>query len=124
MKIITADARRLTTTPNATMTTLASPTLGNAGSAVWTVQMNPNAEGPEHAFEGEVIWAVTCGEANLFCEAGVTLLSAGDTAVLPGQLMRRFVAGPDGFEAVVATSAPGMVRRGDDGSLAVPPWVA
>lgn len=124
MQIITADTRRNVTTPNGTMTTLASPTLGGASSSVWMVQMNPDAEGPEHAFEGEVVWAITLGETVVRCGGVESSLAAGDTVVLPGGAMRQFVAGPDGFQAVATTLAPGNVQRGDGGTVAVPPWVA
>lgn len=124
MHIITADSRRFVTTPNGTMATLASPTLGGAAFSLWTVDMVPGAEGPEHAFEDEVIWAVIEGETLLRCSGVEERLAAGDTAVLPGGVMRQFAAGPNGFRAVASTPAPGAVTRGDDGSVAVPPWVA
>lgn len=124
MQIITSDARRHITTPNATMTTLASPSVGGAASSVWIVRMDPGVEGPEHAFEDEVVWAVTQGEAILQYSNLEARLQAGDTVVLPGRQMRRFVAGAAGFEAFASTRAPGTVTRGDDGSTAVPPWVA
>jgi quercetin dioxygenase-like cupin family protein len=124
MYVVTADTRRSTTTPNATMTTLASPTLGGATSSLWLVEMNPYAEGPEHAFEDEVIWAVVRGSAELTCAGERAELRAGDTAVLPGGAMRRLVAGPDGFSAVATSPAPGTVTRADGLPAGTPAWVA
>lgn len=124
MRIVTADTRRSTTTPNATMTTLASPSLGAAAGSLWLVDMNPAAEGPMHAFESEVVWSLTRGTAELRVDGSTTLLAEGDTAVLPGGMMRQFVAGPEGFAAVVCTPAPSRVSRADGTSVGVPDWVA
>jgi quercetin dioxygenase-like cupin family protein len=124
MQIVTADTRRSTTTPNATMTTLASPTLGAASVSLWLVEMQQGATGPVHAFDDEVVWSITRGEAELTCEGSSTRLGTGDTAVLPGGVMRRFVAGPEGFSAVVTTSTPGAVVRGDGTPAGTPEWVA
>jgi hypothetical protein len=50
-----ADAR-ITSTPNATMTTLASPTLGATdGRSLWVVDMTAGATGPMHIFDTEQI---------------------------------------------------------------------
>lgn len=124
MQIITSGERRPVVTPNGTMTTLASPTLGGASSSMWTVHMNPGAAGPVHAFTDEVVWAVTDGHADVTCGDDSRTLAAGDTVVLPGGVMRQFVAGPQGFSAVASTGVPGTVQRADTGESAVPPWVA
>ena len=129
MQIVTAAARRETTTPNATMTTLASPTLGAAGASLWLVEMHPDAAGPVHAFDSEVVWAITRGPARL--EVGSTAptsrgrpASAGDTVVLAAGEMRQFVAGPDGFAAVATTAGSGAVTRQDGQPADIVPWVA
>lgn len=124
MQIVRATDRRVTTTPNATMTTLASPTLGGCRGSLWWVEMNPGAENPEHAFGEEVVWSVTRGEATIWVAGEAHALGAGDTAVLPAGRMRRIVAGPDGFTAAVLTTAPSLVSRSDGLRAVVPPWVA
>lgn len=124
MRIITSAERRTVTTPNGTMTTLASPTLCGASSSMWWVRMAPGAAGPVHAFANEVVWAITDGHAEVTCGDDSQVLAAGDTVVLPGGVMRQFVAGPQGFSAVASTVAPGTVQRADTGESAVPPWVA
>jgi quercetin dioxygenase-like cupin family protein len=129
MRIVTADTRRSTTTPNGTMTTLASPTLGGARHPLWVVDMNPGVEGPVHAFEDEVVWAVTDGAGSVRVDGIESAFAAGDTLVLAAGEPRRFSAGPEGFRAVVTTSAPGRVSRGDGGDgdgeeAVVPDWVA
>ncbi len=124
MQIVTAADRRETATPNATMTTLASPTLGAAGASLWLVEMHPDATGPAHAFDSEVVWAITHGRARL--EVGPTTydLAEGDTVVLPAGEMRRFTAGPEGFGAVATTVGSGAVTRADGEPAGVVPWVA
>ena len=124
MHVVRSADRRVTTTPNGTMTTLASPTLGEARSSVWLVEMGPGAQGPEHSFVDEVVWAIIAGEASVTCDGSETTLDAGDTAVLPASAMRRICAGDAGFSAVVTTPAPGTVTRGDGEVVGVPEWVA
>ena len=124
MTVVAAAERRTSTTPNGAMTTLASPTLGAAGASLWLVEMHPDAVGPAHAFDSEVLWAVTAGSAVLDLDGEHHALAAGDTAVLPAGVLRRFTAGPDGFSAVATTAGPGEVTRDDGTSAGVPPWVA
>ena len=124
MKIVRAEDRRVTTTPNATMTTVASPSLGESTGSLWWVEMNPKAENPEHAVGEEVVWAVTSGQATIWLGGQAHDLLAGDTAVLPAGIMRRIVAGPDGFTAAVTTASPTLVTRADGLPAVIPPWVA
>ena len=105
------------------MTTLASPTLGGATQSLWLVAMQPGASGPVHAFADEVIWAVTRGSLELHSAGSITTLDAGDTAVLPGGVLRQFIAGPEGFEAVATAPAHTVVTREDGTSVGTPDWV-
>jgi len=123
MQVVRRETRRISTTPNGAMTTLASPTLGHAGQSLWLVRMESGARGPEHAFTTEVLWSLTEGSAELLTGDGATTLAAGDTVVLPAGEFRRFVAGPDGFTAVATSPAPTSVRRPDGSDEVVPPWV-
>jgi quercetin dioxygenase-like cupin family protein len=121
---VTAGERRVAETPNAVMTTLASPTLGGSTASLWLVEMHPSAVGPEHAFDGELIWALTRGAGRLTADGSTCALEAGDTVVLPGGVMRQFSAGPDGFTAVVSGPGVSAVTRADGEPAGVPPWVA
>ena len=51
MSVIRCGEARRTETPNAVMTTLASPTLGGARQALWRVDMTGGQAGPLHAFD-------------------------------------------------------------------------
>lgn len=123
MQIVHAADRRETTTPNATMTTLASPTLGGAESSLWLVEMPAAVRGPEHSFAGEVLWAITAGCGTVAIGGGERPFEAGDTLVIPAGEMRQFTAGVAGFSAAV-TVRDGEVTRGNGDPAGVPLWVA
>ena len=122
--IVTSAERRVSETPNGVMTTLASPTLGGSRASLWLVEMHPGAGGPEHAFDGELVWALTRGTAELTIAGTTSTLAAGDTAVLPAGVLRTMTAGPDGFTAVVTGPGGSTVSRSDGQPAVVPPWVA
>lgn len=117
-----ADARR-TTTPNAVMTTLASPTQGAAGLAVWRVRMDPGASGPPHRFDTEQVWTVLAGSARIELDGGEHEVGEGDTVVMPAGVPRRIHAGPQGVTTVVAAAA-GARATADGGSPVLPAWIA
>jgi Uncharacterized protein, possibly involved in glyoxylate utilization len=123
MQIVRAADRRTTTTPNATMTTLASPTLGGADSSLWLVEMPAGIQGPEHSFAGEIIWSITAGSASVRVGEVDHPLEVGDTVILPGGEMRQFTAGATGFSGIV-TVRDGQVTRDSGESAGVPAWVA
>ncbi|WP_250280113.1 cupin domain-containing protein [Frankia sp. Cppng1_Ct_nod] len=118
-----ADARR-TTTPNATMTTFASPTQGGAASAMWRVDMATGAKGPVHSFDVEQIWTVLDGAATIDIADHSHSVATGDTVILPAGVPRQIHADPNlGFAAVVAAPA-GARARPIDGDEVVPAWIA
>ena len=130
-----AETRR-TETPNAVMTTLASPTQGQSAQALWRVEMRPGQAGPLHGIDAEQVWTVLAGGASVEAGADVAVLSPGDTIVLPADMARRITAdAAAGLVAIVA--APATMRAFRlDGSAAdpqpaaadvgkmVPAWVA
>ncbi|MBN9103167.1 MULTISPECIES: cupin domain-containing protein [unclassified Pseudonocardia] len=117
-----ADARR-TATPNAVMTTLASPTQGGTGLAVWQVRMDPGASGPPHRFDAEQVWTVLTGSARIELDGAEHAVGEGDTVVMPAGVPRRVHAGERPFTAVVA--APAGARATADGADPVlPAWIA
>ncbi|GGL28787.1 cupin domain-containing protein [Planomonospora parontospora] len=136
MSVIRAAEARRSTTPNAVMTTFASPTLGGAGQALWRVDMAPGREGPLHAFETEQIWTLLEGGATVDLAGEKIDLVAGDTVVMPADLPRQvFADARDGFVAIVAALPggraynPGGVSPEDACELAprdaeriTPPW--
>lgn len=132
-----AESRR-TETPNAVMTTLASPSQGGAGHAVWRVDMSPGQSGPLHAWDTEQVWTVLDGSAAFELDGEVLTVAAGDTLILPADALRRISAGPAvSFAAIVvapagtraytpdSTVAAAAVARGcavPDGQKLTPAW--
>ncbi|MFD0407716.1 cupin domain-containing protein [Kitasatospora sp. NPDC127116] len=129
------DARR-TATPNAVMTTYASPTQGSAALAVWHVDMAAGTKGPLHAMDTEQVWTLLTGTARVDLAGEAFTLAAGDTAVLPADTVRQ-IATTDGFTAVVASLSPAHAYNPDartpegacglaprDDQRVLPPWIA
>jgi quercetin dioxygenase-like cupin family protein len=130
-----AESRR-TETPNAVMTTLASPTQGGAGQAVWRVDMRPGQAGPLHAIDTEQVWTVLDGGASVELDGELLAVAPGDTLILPADAPRRITADPAaGFTAIVAAPAGtraytldgtrvGARCAAPDGEKLIPAWVA
>jgi quercetin dioxygenase-like cupin family protein len=125
MPVIRSADRRRTETPNAVMTTLASPTLGSAGHSLWRVDMRPGAEGPAHAFDVEQVWTALDGGAAIELGGEVCTLAPGDTIVMPGGVPRRVRADPArGFVAIVTAPAGARASTSEGVDRGVPAWIA
>lgn len=136
MRVIRNAETRRTETPNAVMTTLASPTQGESAQAVWRVEMRPGQAGPLHGIDAEQVWTVLDGGAGIEAGADTASLRPGDTIVLPADIARRITADPRaGLVAIVA--APASMRAfvlsgtpagphpaAADADKLVPAWVA
>ena len=126
MTLIPASKARRTETPNAVMTTLASPTLGAAGRSLWRVQMGPAQAGPEHVFDVGQIWTATAGRATVELDGERIELAEGDTVVISPNVTRRIVAGDrdPGFSAIVTAAAGARASLPDGTDSGVPAWIA
>jgi quercetin dioxygenase-like cupin family protein len=125
MPLIPQSETRRTETPNAVMTTLASPTQGGAEHSVWRVEMAPGASGPAHAFDAQQVWTAVAGAATVELDGEALAVAAGDTLVLPSQAPRRIVAdSAAGFTAIVAGSSAGRATLTDGTDRGIPPWIA
>ncbi len=129
MPVIKAAQARRTQTANAVMTTLASPTQGDAGQALWRVDMQPGQTGPLHSINAEQIMTVIAGGATVQLGAEAASVARGDTVVIPANLPRQISADRrDGLVAIVAGRAgPQAHVLGDScaapaGETVVPPW--
>ncbi|MFC4911277.1 cupin domain-containing protein [Actinomadura gamaensis] len=106
MTVIRAAETRRTTTPNGTMTSLATPTQGGTSAlAVWRVEAVPGVTGPLHAFDAEQVWTCVGGAADFLVGDDRVGVASGDTLVLPAGVARQMIISPDGFQAVVAAPA-------------------
>jgi quercetin dioxygenase-like cupin family protein len=125
MPIVRREHCRRTETPNAVMTTLASPTLGGAERAIWRVEMNAGQAGPLHSFDREQVWTVTAGGATVELGPQTETVSAGDTIILPPSVPRRVIADPgDGLCAIVTAAAGARASLIDGTDRGVPEWIA
>ncbi|MDY0814004.1 cupin domain-containing protein [Kitasatospora purpeofusca] len=122
MSVIRSTDARRTETPNAVMTTFASPAQGGTGLALWRVEMRPARSGPRHAMDTEQVWTFLTGTAVVDLDGEEFTLGAGDTLVLPADLPR-LMRSVDGFTAVVASPAPSMAVNLDTGDRVAPPWI-
>ena len=136
MPVIRCSETRRTETPNAVMTTLASPIQGGAGQAVWRVDMRPGQAGPLHAIDTEQVWTVLDGGATVELDGQALTLGPGDTIILPADAPRRVSADPvAGFAAIAVAPAGTRAYTLDgtrvapgcavpDGDKLIPAWVA
>ena len=136
MPVIRHAESRRTETPNAVMTTLASPTQGGAGQAVWRVDMRPGQSGPLHAIDTEQVWTVLDGGASVELDGQRLTVAPGDTLILPANAPRRITADPQAGLAAIAAAPAGTraytldgTRVGadcavPDGDKLIPAWVA
>ncbi len=118
-----AQARR-TQTPNALMTTLASPSQGpTAGLSMWLVEMRAGQQGPVHVFDTEQIWHLVEGEAEVMSGARKLVLTPGDTVVLPAGTERQVSARADA-RLVVCGRGDAVARvPGEADPRGTPPWI-
>jgi quercetin dioxygenase-like cupin family protein len=106
MPVIRHAESRRTETPNAVMTTLASPSQGGAGQSVWRVDMRPGQAGPPHAIDAEQVWTVLQGGATVELDGQVLAVGPGDTVIMPADAPRRVTADPAaGFTAIAVAPA-------------------
>jgi quercetin dioxygenase-like cupin family protein len=115
---------RRTETPNALMTTLASPSLGpTAGLSMWLVEMRAGQQGPAHVFDTEQIWHLIEGEAGVTVDARQLVLGPGDTVVLPAGAERQVSARAD-TQLVVCGRGDAIARvPGEAAPRGTPPWI-
>jgi quercetin dioxygenase-like cupin family protein len=136
MPVIRNAQRRRTETPNAVMTTLASPGQGGAATAMWRVDMQPGQAGPLHAIDAEQILTVLEGGASVLLGTDTIEVGPGDTVVMPADVPRRITADPRLGVVAIGTAPAGMLAYALDGSVVgahcatpvgdklVPAWVA
>lgn len=123
MPIVRAHEARRHETPNAVMSTLASPSLGSGELSLWRVAMTAGQRGPEHTFDTEQVWTVLSGTADVELEGETQALAPGDTLILPASVIRRVTACDSGFEALVAARAGARAQLADGTDKGTPPWI-
>ncbi len=121
---IRAGRERRTETPNATMTTLASPTQGRTMAlSLWRVEMQRGQRGPRHVVDSEEVWHILHGEVSITVSEEAVELTEGDTLVIPETVARHLTATTDatmlvcGFGDALVTTAAQTTTPG------TPPWI-
>jgi quercetin dioxygenase-like cupin family protein len=122
--LVRAAQARQTQTPNALMTTLASPSQGpTAGLSMWLVEMRAGQQGPPHVFDTEQIWHLLEGEAEVTIDAGQLVLGPGDTVVLPAGAERQVSARADAQLVVCGRGDAVVCVPGEVAPRGTPPWI-
>lgn len=115
---------RQTETPNASMTTLAAPSLGQTTTlALWRVRYPAGATGPLHVMDSEQVWALESGSASCTVDGARHDLAAGDTIRIAGGAERQITT-RDGARFVVCGHANAVARTEANPEGVVPPWIA
>jgi mannose-6-phosphate isomerase-like protein (cupin superfamily) len=118
-----AQARR-TETPNAVMTTFASPTQGaSQGLSLWQVDMRAGQRGPEHVFDSEQVWHMLDGTAQIAVDGRPVDLGAGDSLVVPGGAGRQVTATTAARMVVCGHGHAIVTVPGEAQSRGTPPWI-
>ena len=122
---VSAQSMRRTETPNAVMTTLASPTQGPARDlSLWKIAMQPGQRGPRHVLDREQIWHVLNGEVDFAVGEETAHLHAGDAIVLPGAIERQVTAVTAAEIIACGPSAVLATVVGENQSRGTPPWIS
>ncbi|HXP20245.1 MAG TPA: cupin domain-containing protein [Streptosporangiaceae bacterium] len=116
---------RRTETPNAVMTTLASPSQGpTTALSLWRVEMRAGQRGPSHAFDSEQVWHVMAGEVDIAADGQVVRLARGDTVVLAAGTERQVQAVTDTRLMVCGYGTAVVSVTGEDSTRGVPAWIS
>ncbi|MEU1997850.1 cupin domain-containing protein [Nocardia gamkensis] len=123
MTVIRHSDTRRTETPGGVMTTLASPTQGGSGLALWRVEVPADTAGPLHFIDAEQIWTVLAGRIDIALDGTELTAAEGDTVILPANVLRQVRTG-NGFTAIVTAPAGARAGTPDGDGTIVPPWIA
>ncbi|MCX4527399.1 MULTISPECIES: cupin domain-containing protein [unclassified Streptomyces] len=121
MRVISVSPEHVITTPNATMTAFAAPSRGSSELSTWHVDMPAGSAGPEHSVSREQVWTLTAGALEVTCDGRTQKVTAGQTLVLPPEVLRT-ISAPERFEAYVAMRADGVVTVPGEEGTRVLPW--
>lgn len=122
---ISSDTMRRTETPNAAMTTVASPTQGPTRQlSLWRVAMKSGQQGPRHVFGREQVWHVLAGEIEIEVGDEPARLRPGDALVLPAGIARQVTAVSDTDIVVCGLSDAIVAAPGQDAPGGKPPWIS
>ncbi|MFJ7154391.1 VOC family protein [Streptomyces sp. NPDC101118] len=120
VQVLTLTDENAIETPNARMTTHASPSRGSSELSAWTVTMTAGQAGPDHSVSREQVWTVTSGALEVVSGDRKERVAAGQTLVLSPGAVRRIEA-PEDVTAYVVMRADGVVAvPGTEGTRPLP----
>jgi quercetin dioxygenase-like cupin family protein len=123
--LVRAGQVRRTETPNAVMTTLASPSQGpTAQLSMWLVEMRAGQQGPPHVFDTEQIWHLLEGQAEITANGTHLTLNPGDAVVLPAGTERQVRARTDARLVVCGHGNAIVHVPGEPDPRGTPPWIS
>lgn len=123
--LVRAGQARRTETPNAVMTTLASPSQGpTAQLSMWLVEMRAGQQGPLHVFDAEQIWHLLEGQTEMTAGRQQVMLNSGDVIVLPAGIERQVRARTDVRLVVCGRGDANVQAAGDPAPRGTPPWIS
>lgn len=120
MLVISETEERTTTTPNAAMASLATPSAGSTELASWRVRMADGASGPEHVIDREQVWMPVAGSMTVTVDGETGTVGTGQAVVLPAGVPRQVSATDGPVEALVCMPAGGQVTS--PGETRDVPW--
>lgn len=123
--VVRAGGMRRTETPNAVMTTVASPTQGPSSKlSVWRVEMRPGQRGPRHAFDSEQVWHVLDGQVEISAGGELLTLGPGDAVVLAADMERQISAVTAAHLIVSGHGTATATVPGEAAPGVVPAWIS
>lgn len=122
MNIHRAAHQKTFTTPNATITPLATPALGAQQNSVIRQHMAPSHQNPTHTQTHEEIMIMLQGSVKVTMEAETTELHAGDSLIIPAHTPHS-ISNHSGMDAEWLIVSPAAVQfSGPDGQPMTPDW--
>jgi quercetin dioxygenase-like cupin family protein len=122
---IPAAGARRTETPNALMTTLASPSQGGTAElSMWLVDMRAGQQGPLHVFTVEQIWHVLRGQVKISVDTEHSVLGSGDTLAVAAGAQRQVLALEDVRLVVCGRADAAVSVAGEASTRGAPPWIS
>ena len=105
-----------------TITSLAGPSRGAEESVLFRIEVPPHGGLPRHHHDHLDVFTVERGSGTIHIDDEATMISLGDSVVVPIGAWHHLVAGENGATMVVTMLAGTKLIR-EDGSETVPPWV-
>jgi quercetin dioxygenase-like cupin family protein len=106
------------------ITSLAAPARGSHESALFRIDLPPGGSLPPHHHDHFDVFTITAGGATINLGNEQAEIAAGDSVVVPPEVIHWLDAGDAGASIVVTMVANTKLIRRDDGSVIVPPWVS